>query len=715
MKKEKALVTGGAGFIGSHLCERLKNDGHEVLSLDNYFTGSKENHIPGVTYVEGHTKNINEIFGKNGTQPTDFDLIYHLGEYSRVRHSLDEPSVTFDLNLHGTLAVLEYWRQKRCKLVYAGSSTKFVNHLKDENISGKNLAPYTWSKASMTELVAQYGRWYDLPYSIVYFYSVYGPRERGDQYGTLIEILHQNWLNGITHRISGSGGQKRAFTHVLDTVDGIVLAGEKGSGDEYGICANESFSLLDVARMFGGHLEYSASTKSTRSSEAVDSSKLKLLGWQQKHTLPKYVAEIKTKEEQMRVNKQFDFNKIEELATNRKKVLIFSMAYYPNFHGGAEPSIKEITDRVNPQDIEFHMITCRWNSETPKIERYGNILVHRIGFSIKDPEFSDYGNNFKLKLNKYYFQIFAGIKALQLHRKYKYNCMWSVMLLSAGIPAAIFKFFNPKISYVLTLQEGTPIEQNTKTMKIAWPIFRQAVLKANKIVSISEYLIKWARMMGYTKEIDLIKNGANPNDLNENYTSEQVEEIKKELGKRENEIFLVNTSRLVFQKGHDLTIRALKDLPNNIKLVLVGDGEDEGKLKDLARELGLKDRVIFTGRVSRDVVTLYRKACDIFVAPSRSEGLGNAFVSALASRLPLVTTGVGGIADYAFDNKTAWLVPNDEMTGPEKIAEKVKEIIAKPEIAKQISETARKLVEQDYDWNKIATKMQKEVFNKLTK
>ena len=150
-------------------------------------------------------------------------------------------------------------------------------------------------------------------------------------------------------------------------------------------------------------------------------------------------------------------------------------------------------------------------------------------------------------------------------------------------------------------------------------------------------------------------------------------------------------------------------------MVLVGDGEDEGILKDLARELGLKDRVIFTGRVSRDVVTLYRKACDIFVAPSRSEGLGNAFVSALASRLPLVTTGVGGIADYAFDNKTAWLVPNDEMTGPEKIAEKVKEIIAKPEIAKQISETARKLVEQDYDWNKIATKMQKEVFNKLTK
>ncbi len=272
------LVTGGAGFIGSHLCERLVRDGHQVISLDNYFTGSRENHVPGVDYRDGHTKDIAKLV------PEDPDLIYHLGEYSRVRHSLAEPPVTFDLNLKGTLAVLEYWRDKRCKLVYAGSSTKFAHRIED-GVEGKNLAPYTWSKAAMTDLIVQYARWYELSYAITYFYSVYGPRERGDQYGTLIEILHQNWLNGITHRISGSGSQKRAFTHVLDTVEGIVLVGERGEGDEYGICAKETCSLLDVARMFGGHLEYSSPTKSTRSSEAVDSLKLKELGWKQKYTL----------------------------------------------------------------------------------------------------------------------------------------------------------------------------------------------------------------------------------------------------------------------------------------------------------------------------------------------------------------------------------------------------------------------------------------------
>lgn len=698
-----ALVTGGAGFIGSHLCERLFNDGYRVISLDNYFTGLKENHIPGVEYREGHTKDVAKLV------PEEIDIIYHLGEYSRIRHSLTEPNITFGLNLDGTIGILEYWRNKRCKLVYAGSSTKFSKHLMDDGIEGKNLAPYTWSKASMSELVVQYGRWFELPYAIVYFYSVYGPRERGDQYGTLIEILHQNWLHGITHRINGSGGQKRGFTHVSDTVLGIVLAGEKGQGDEYGICAKESFSLLDVARMFGGHLEYSIPTKSTRSSEAVDSKKIKDLGWIQKHNLSDYVEQIKENEKSLKEKNNPNSLDFENL-NPKKKILIFSLAYYPNFHGGAEPAIKEITDRISPENIEFHMVTCLWNSNLPRLERYGNILVHRIGFGIPDPDFSNYANKFILRINKYYFQVFAGLKAIQLHKKNKYNGLWSIMLLSAGIPATIFKMFYPKMPFILTLQEGTSIEQNEKTFSFARPLFLRSVKNANIIQSISNYLSGWAKQMHYAGEIALVKNGANPNDFNENFTQKEIQEVRDGLGKKEGEIFLVNTSRLVYQKGPDLTIQALQFLPNNIKLVLVGDGDDEPKLRDLVKKLNLNERVIFTGRVDRNIVTLYRKACDIFVAPSRSEGLGNAFVSALASRLPLLTTGVGGIADYAFDNETAWIVP---VENPKAIAEKVKEILNNPDKAKKISETARLLVEKDYDWNKISKTMQHDVFEKV--
>ncbi len=297
-KKERKtiLVTGGAGFIGSHLCERLFKDGHRVISLDNYFTGSKENHVDGVEYREGHTKDIE----KHITETPD--IIYHLGEYSRVAKSLEEPALVFDLNMAGTAGVLEFWRkfkekktEKKTKLVYAGSSTKFTS-AREDGTEGRNLAPYTWSKASNSELVAGYGAWYHLPYSIVYFYNVYGPREKAgvEQYGTVIETFKQCYLSGKACEIRQPGSQTRAFTHVDDTVSGIILAGEKGEDDEYGISSEDVYSLFDVAEMFGGEIKMLPKTKSTRSSGAIDSSKIKALGWHQTRKLEDYISSVKS-------------------------------------------------------------------------------------------------------------------------------------------------------------------------------------------------------------------------------------------------------------------------------------------------------------------------------------------------------------------------------------------------------------------------------------
>ena len=109
------LVTGGAGFIGSHLCARLAKEGHRVISLDNYFAGSRENHVPGVDYREGHTKDIEKHVSETP------DLIYHLGEYSRVEKSFEDVEQVWDLNQYGTFAVLEFARRRGARLVYAGS------------------------------------------------------------------------------------------------------------------------------------------------------------------------------------------------------------------------------------------------------------------------------------------------------------------------------------------------------------------------------------------------------------------------------------------------------------------------------------------------------------------------------------------------------------------------------------------------------------------
>jgi glycosyltransferase involved in cell wall biosynthesis len=393
-----------------------------------------------------------------------------------------------------------------------------------------------------------------------------------------------------------------------------------------------------------------------------------------------------------------------------KKVLIFSLTYFPHPNGGAEPAIKEITNRLN-QDFEFHMITLRYNSEFPKYEKYENIHIHRIGFTKHGATLED-AKQFPLFLNKYFYLFLSPIKATQLHFKNNFQIIWAMMAHTSGVPSAIFKTFFPKVKYVLTLQEGDPIEHIEKIAHyggpISWFLFKQGFTKADIIQSISYYLSDWANRLAPNVPKVLIKNGANPNDLKEKFTQDEVEEMKIKLGKKMGDIFLVNTSRVVHQKGIDTTIEALKFLPDNIKFLVVGDGDKIEEYKKLSENLGVSDRVIFTGRVDRNVVTLYRKASDIFVAASRTEGLGNAFVSALASRLPLITTGVGGIADYAKDGVTAWIVPAEN---PEKIAEKVLEIINNPEKVKLISENARKMVEEEYDWDKIAVKMKEEVFN----
>lgn len=285
-----AVVTGGAGFVGSHLCERLVAEGYQVISLDNYFTGSRDNHVAGVDYREGHTKNIAQHITEKP------DVIFHLGEYSRVAPSLQEPHQVWGLNVAGTCGVLEWWRGVGGKLVYAGSSTKFTDDNRADHVAGRDRAPYNFAKAMNTELIHNYGDWYDLDYSIAYFYNVYGPRERAGQYngayGTVVETFRQCALSDQkVCYINGTGDQTRAFTHVFDTVDALMKIAEKGKRDEYAISAVEVYSLNDLKDMFGLTAEYHEPTKSTRSTGAHDTSKLQALGWQQQYQLREYIDE----------------------------------------------------------------------------------------------------------------------------------------------------------------------------------------------------------------------------------------------------------------------------------------------------------------------------------------------------------------------------------------------------------------------------------------
>jgi UDP-glucose 4-epimerase len=277
------LVTGGAGFIGSNLIEQLVKDrSNRVISLDNYFTGSKKNHIAGARYIAGHTKDIERHVKE---MP---DIVYHLGEYSRVEKSFDDAAMVWDLNIVGTLAVLEFCRKNGIKIVYAGSSTKF-----GDGGLGRYQSPYAWTKALNTELVGNYGSWFNLPYAITYFYNVYGPREiASGPYATLIGIFGELYLHGKPLKVVRPGTQKRNFTYVEDIVSGLILVGNKGEGDDYGIGSERSYSIIDVAKMFRTKIAMLPERQGNRMGSSINTSKVRALGWKPKHQLKDYIKEV---------------------------------------------------------------------------------------------------------------------------------------------------------------------------------------------------------------------------------------------------------------------------------------------------------------------------------------------------------------------------------------------------------------------------------------
>jgi UDP-glucose 4-epimerase len=242
------LVTGGAGHVGSHIIEELvKDPNNQVISLDNYFNGSTDNHIIGAEYRTGHTKDIDKLV------PETPDIVFHLGEYARITPSFDESEKVYDMNIVGTFAVVEFCRKRGVgKLVYSASSTKFAIEG-----DGRHQNPYSFTKATNVDLINDYGRWYNLPYAICYFYNAFGPRENGiGKYATLIAKFEQIYLKGGEFTVVKPGTQKRNFTYVKDLARGIILVAEKGHGDGYTLGNTKGYSIVEIAEAFGGPIKY---------------------------------------------------------------------------------------------------------------------------------------------------------------------------------------------------------------------------------------------------------------------------------------------------------------------------------------------------------------------------------------------------------------------------------------------------------------------------
>jgi len=392
------------------------------------------------------------------------------------------------------------------------------------------------------------------------------------------------------------------------------------------------------------------------------------------------------------------------------------MAYLPKHVGGAEIAIKEITDRVVSPDFEFHMIANRYDDTLPETEWIGNVLVHRIGMTEHNPSITDL-RKWPLRLQKFLFQIQAAFKAQRLHKTYGYVGIWAMMAHSCGIPAVLFRLRNPRIKYALTLQEGDPPEKIERAMLPFWPLFSRAFKTPTVIQTISTFLASWAKRRGARCAIEVIPNGVDIAHFAQPYDKEKIAKANEAIGRGRDEVWLVTTSRLVYKNAIDDVITALSRLPVHIKFAILGVGPEEKKLREQVETLGLQSRVSFVGHVGHDVLPSYLQACDIFVRPSRSEGMGNSFIEAMVSAIPVIGTHEGGISDFLFDEThnpgkqpTGWVVRKNS---PEDIANAVLDILEKPEHTEEVLRNARGMVHERFSWDNIAQQMYERVFTPI--
>lgn len=288
----RAIVTGGGGFIGSHLTDELINQGYEVIIIDNFSTGRKKQINKKAILWRGEKQFKQRIGIENYFETTDviegkIDIIYHLAALARIQPSFANPLETYHTNSTGTIVALEMAKHYGCKLVYAGSSTAY------DDIHSN---PYAYTKWLGEQHCKLYHKIYQVPCGIARFFNVYGHRQLEDgPYSTVIGIFERQFRNNQPLTITGDGKQRRDFLHVKDVVSGLIAIGKhECHATTFDLGTGKNYSINEVASMFGGPTQYIPKRPGEADTTLANVKfTKKVLGWTPKMKLQDYVANVK--------------------------------------------------------------------------------------------------------------------------------------------------------------------------------------------------------------------------------------------------------------------------------------------------------------------------------------------------------------------------------------------------------------------------------------
>jgi len=292
------LVTGGAGFIGSNLVERLLKDGHKVTVIDNLSTGKRENVPEEGHFLESDIADLEKI------QPAfqGMEVVFHVAAIPRISRSIEDPASTFRSNVIGTLNVFLAARDAGAKrVVYSASSSAYGVQSKlplSEDMPAKPLSPYGLSKYIGEELCWEFTELYGLDTLSLRYFNVYGPRMdiEGD-YATVIGKFLRLKAEGTPLTVVGDGKQTRDFTNVSDVVEANILASKvkRGGGEVVNIGAGENHSVLEIAEIIGGEYVHVPERPGEVHDTLADITKAKrILGWEPQISLREGIAQLMT-------------------------------------------------------------------------------------------------------------------------------------------------------------------------------------------------------------------------------------------------------------------------------------------------------------------------------------------------------------------------------------------------------------------------------------
>lgn len=375
-----------------------------------------------------------------------------------------------------------------------------------------------------------------------------------------------------------------------------------------------------------------------------------------------------------------------------RRILILSTSFWP-LVGGSETAIKEITVRL--PDYHFDLVTARFQADALPMEYAANLHIFRAGNRL---------NFFKFLLPKIFLPLAIFNAARKLLRKEKYDLIHVFQASQAGGAAWLLKKLGclpiGGCPIVLTLQEG----QNLASQPWLTRFFRARIIKnVDRATAISRYLADYLKKTGPNLLVKIIPNGVDLANFAREFSYGELSILADELGLRPGAKIIVSVGRLVPKNGLDNLIGALAVLQNNYpeedwRLLLVGEGGEKENLTALAHSLAVEKRIIFRNFADHKELPKYLQISHVFVRPSRSEGLGNSFLEAMAAGTPIIGTPVGGIPDFLTDGETGLFC---EPERPEDVAAKVKMIIEDENLRRHIVKKARALVEEKYDWDKI--------------